>query len=414
MDVPGGVQPAAALYERLGHSWRQEKNFLHLDENCKFPVFLRSLDGSTKVLHVHAYEKVSQVKLRISESMRVPGDCFYLTLHSKLLDEDTLVIESGISRDMHIVACGRLRGGASYGEWVCSFCKKGGCWASKPFCFRCGQPRQNIPAGMGFPPNGYRGNFREQQHMGRKQTPQPMGDPTMRRPLFGRAPYVVEPRKPRPKTNNIEATTQVNQDMLIPVLQSLGLPNELLEEIKKRLPLVKLPEKKKERALADLRDKLDKEKKHLEKLANHAEKKKQEAEEAIQKLAVKQHEVAALELEVEEARIKVVVPTPVPSPLHATPVPSPQQSDAASTVHDEGAISDFDLAFGDDRGSVKKPKVDHPSLKRIPHAPPNPRDIEFAVNGGDYEVDDLRKLRDLVEEKLKTQASSSQIVPLTG
>ena len=108
VDVPGDVQHAAALHERLGHSWGQEKNFLHLDENCKFPVFLRSLDGSTKVLHVHAYEKVSQVKLRISESMRVPGDCFYLTLNSKLLDEDTLVIKSGISRDMHIAACGRL------------------------------------------------------------------------------------------------------------------------------------------------------------------------------------------------------------------------------------------------------------------------------------------------------------------
>ena len=152
VDVPGGVQPVAALHERLGHSWGQEKNFLHQDENCKFPVFLRSLDGSTKVLHVHGYEKVSQVKQRISESM----------LNSKLLDEDALLIESGISRDMHIAVCGRLRGGATYGECVCSFCKRGGCWASKPFCFRCGQPRQNIPAGTGFPPNGYKGNFREQ------------------------------------------------------------------------------------------------------------------------------------------------------------------------------------------------------------------------------------------------------------
>ena len=125
VDVPGGVQPAAALHERLGHSWGQEKNFLHQDENCKFPVFLRSLNGSTKVLHVHGYEKVSQVKLRVSESMRVPGDCFYVTLNSKLLDEDTLLIESAISRDMHIAACGRLRGGATYGEWVCSFCKEG-------------------------------------------------------------------------------------------------------------------------------------------------------------------------------------------------------------------------------------------------------------------------------------------------
>ena len=224
--------------------------------------------------------------------------------------------------------------------------------------------------------------------MGRKQTPQLWATPTMRGPMFGRAPYVVEPRKPRAKTNNTEATTQVNQDMVIQCCSLLGLPNELLEEIKKRLPPDKLPEKKKERALADLRDKLDKEKKHLERLANHAEKKKQEAEEAMQKHAVKQHEVDPLELEVEQARIKTVVPTPVPSPLHVTPVPSPQQSDAASTVHEEGAISDFDLAFGDDRGSNKKPKVDHPTQVRIPLAPPNPCDIECAVNGGNYQLDD--------------------------
>ena len=80
----------------------------------------------------------------------------------------------------------------------------------------------------------------------------------------------------------------------------------------------------------------------------------------------------------------------------------------------KGAISDFDLAFGDDRGSIKKPKVDHPPLKRIPLAPPNPRDVECAVNGGNYELDDLRKLRDLVDERLKTQASSSQLVPVSG
>ena len=413
VDVPGGVpQPAAALHERLGHSGGQEKNFLYQDENCKFPVFLRSLDGCTKVLQVHGYEKVSQVKQRISESVRVPGDCFYLTLNSKLLDEDALIVESGISRDMHISVCGRLRGGATYGEWVCSFCKRGGCWASKPFCFRCGQPRQNIPAGMGFPPNGYKGNFREQQHMGRKPTPQTMGDPSMRGPVFGRAPHVVEPRKPRVKPNNVEDTTQkVNQDMVIPVLEALGLPSELLEEVKKRLPLVKPPEKKKERALADLRDKLDKEKKHLERLASHAEKKRQEAEEAMQKHAIKQHEVDALELEVEQARIKAMVPTRC---LHRRMSRRCLRLSNLMLVNEEGAFSDFDLAFGDDRGSIKKPKVDHPPSKRIPHAPPNPRDIEFVVNGGNYELDDLRKLRDLVDERLKTQASSSQLVPVSG
>ena len=56
VDVSGGVpQPATALHERLGHSGGQETNFVHQDENCKFPVFLRSLNGRTKVLQVHEH-----------------------------------------------------------------------------------------------------------------------------------------------------------------------------------------------------------------------------------------------------------------------------------------------------------------------------------------------------------------------
>ena len=68
----------------------------------------------------------------------------------------------------------------------------------------------------------------------------------------------MEPRKPRVKRNNLEETAQkLNQDMVLPVLEALGVPSELLEEVKRRLSLVKPPEKKKERALADLRDKSD-------------------------------------------------------------------------------------------------------------------------------------------------------------
>ena len=80
-----------------------------------------------------------------------------------------------------------------------------------------------------------------------------------------------------------------------------------------------------------------------------------------------------------------MVPTPVPTPAHVSPVPTPQQSDAESAGNEEGAI-----------------------------APPNPSDIEWVVNGGNYELDDLRKLRDLVDEKMKAQASSSQLTPVSG
>ena len=129
--------------------------------------------------------------------------------------------------------------------------------------------------------------------------------------MFGRAPYVVEPRRPRAKTNNIEATTQmVNQDTVLPVLEALGLPSELWEEVKKRLPPVKLPEKKKERALADLRDKLEETfGKDWRATLRKSDKRQKRL---CRSIAVKQHEVDALELEVEQARIKAVVPTPVP------------------------------------------------------------------------------------------------------
>ena len=241
-------------------------------------------------------------------SMRVPQDCFYLTLNSGLLDEDALIVESGISRDMQISACGRLRGGTTYGEWVCSFCKMEA--VGLPSLSVSGVVSQDKTFPLVWFSAQWIQGVREQQHI-RIPTAQTVGDPSMRRPVFGRAPYVVEPSKPRVKPNNLEETAQkLNQDMVRPVLEALGLPSELLEEVKRRLPPVKPPEKKKECALADLRDKLDKEKKHLERLASHAEKKRQEAEEAMQKHAVNQHEVDALELEVEQARIKAMVPTP--------------------------------------------------------------------------------------------------------
>ena len=67
VDVPGGVpQPAAASHERLGHSGDTKRIACARMKKCKFPVFLRSLDGHTNELEVHESEKVSQVKQRIS------------------------------------------------------------------------------------------------------------------------------------------------------------------------------------------------------------------------------------------------------------------------------------------------------------------------------------------------------------
>ena len=270
------LQLAAAL--RATWALRgQETNFLHQEENCKFPVLLRT----------------SQVKQRLSESVRVLGDCFCLISHSRLLDEDALIVESGISLDMQIFVCGRLR-----------LMESGSARSAKeeaiglPSFFLCVVIfEKHILAGMGFPPDGCKGNFREQPTCGWKTDTANCGSSFNARPCVWACSMWCQESLAR---YGIEGQSGCGA----PRVGGSGVFSELLEEVERRQPLVKLPEQKKERALDDLRDKLDKEKKHLERLESHAEKKRQEAEEAMQKHVIKQHEVDVLELKVEQARIK--------------------------------------------------------------------------------------------------------------
>ena len=109
---------------------------------------------------------------------------------------------------------------------------------------------------------------------------------------------------PRVNQNSYAAAQgqSLNLDAVLAVLQTLCLFVELLEEVRRRIPVPKPPEKKKERALADLRDKLDKERKQKERLDAHARKKRQEADEAMDRYNLKLHIVTAM------------APTPVASP----------------------------------------------------------------------------------------------------
>ena len=395
--IPFSARKRAAHFLFLSGPWRAARKSWYIDQD----------------------ERISDVKLRVATVMKAHTEEFYLTFNGKIMADTMLVAETGITRDMMIRAHGRIRGGATYGALHCSFCKRGGCWASKPFCFRCGQMRQDVPAESIFVPNGYKGNFREQQHMGRSQKAQPSVNPTVHGPNVGRAPYFTSPKKPvkvhpRAKQNADDATQgqPLDPDAVLAVLQTLSLPGELLEEVRRRIPVPKPPEKKKERALADLRDKLNKERKHLERLDAHARKKRQEADEAMERYNVKLDEVTAIELE--------AAPTSFPSPNQTGVIieelPHPVDGDV------EEFISDIDLAFGDDRGSVKRTKAapppcgDPPPDRDFPKGPPRPYDIECAVNGGNYETEDLRKLRDLLDDRMRKQerAVSIQSTPICG
>ena len=67
--------------------------------------------------------------------------------------------------------------------------------------------------------------------------------------MFGRAPHVTAQVPPRAKQNSPEETAQrLSPDMVLLVLEALGLPGELLEEVRRRIPVAK-PHRKRRNVL---------------------------------------------------------------------------------------------------------------------------------------------------------------------
>ena len=135
----------AAGPERFGPCGRKESFFQRQDEKSTLPVFLRTLDGCTKVTKFDLGERISDVTQRIAAVVGAPLVSF--TWNGKLRTDSTLVTETGVTRHAQIHAHGRIRGGATYGELVCSFCKRGllglqalllQVWADETRC-SCGQ-----------------------------------------------------------------------------------------------------------------------------------------------------------------------------------------------------------------------------------------------------------------------------------
>ena len=131
----------------------------------------------------------------------------------------------------------------------------------------------SVPSDSIFVPNGYKVNYREQQHTRRYMQ------------WMGRAPYFTTPRKPvkvppRVKQSSPGDAAQgqnVNPGVVLSVLGHWGCQEICLRRSEGG---PKVPEKKKERALANVSEKPDKERKYLERLATHAQKKRDEAEDS--------------------------------------------------------------------------------------------------------------------------------------
>ena len=197
---------------------------------CRFPVFVRTFSG-TRTLYASSSMLISDFILLVSQSTAVPETSFYLTFQGTLLHGGHTIGEVGIGRDASLAMRGRLLGGATkgtsfpqYHEWYCVRCQRGGCWATKFSCFRCGLSRLESEAATGgFPQPTSKGGgkgkgvFREAQYPGRGGDGVPRNSPPTTRRV--------------PNSGNAPAGSAVQIDQLIGLLTGLGCSAAVLGEV---------------------------------------------------------------------------------------------------------------------------------------------------------------------------------------
>ena len=284
--------------------------------------FVKSLGGASHVVKLEHHATVARVKQHVALKSGVCVDAFYLVREGKVLRDDDMLGCLGVVQGTQLhMCCSYLRGGVGMGrqpqipgQWVCQSCGMGGCWPTRQSCCRCGAPRQGGIGGQRPP--------REAHYPGQ---PSNQGLPIIlqKRVLRGfnggngQSPPKVVPTGPLPSSNQCLA----DPTMLLPLLQSLGLPEEVLEAVRARLAAHKAPKKvSREKQPSLLRAKIDvvaPQIARLNKAVLHHQEKLRESEDA---LSTKQSEHAQLQVEFRELTDKGFTPTP-------SPIPAPPQSD---------------------------------------------------------------------------------------
>ena len=268
-------------------------------------VFAQSLTGRHLVFRVPEKVMYCELVSILVRTTGTPAQLFYLTVDGRYLSgtTHTLVwLSPGQTVRMH----GRLRGGTTAigptfeTEWFCAACQRGGCWPTKPRCFRCNLPRTESDKmrGTGAPPSkGKKGNAqqREVQFLGRAPMPGPQ---------FVTAPTWRPPKKPKQAPVVVAPPVTPNTNM-IEVLKSLGCSEAVIQEVQGRLA----PQETKTRSpgdkgirLSEAQVALDKAKRHEVHLQEQLE--AQERKIRATKEAINTHadRVTKLEQEVQEAK----------------------------------------------------------------------------------------------------------------
>ena len=253
----------------------------------------------------------------------VPADAFYLVKAGRHLDSSKTLREEKLLAGDTVIMCGRLKDGssnlASHADWYCAACSRGGCWASRLQCYRCGFPRiesEEILAGMplGRGKGGGKATGtgvvvppRETQFAGRSAGPQMSSCPTWRPPRQPKAKRTDTPSPPPPPPQDCR---------VVEILRDLGCSPELLTRLQERLdvsppsapPLVPGSQAKR---LADLQASLARAQSHQLVLKDQHDAMEIKLTKARQALSDNSDRIATLTAEVVAAKAEISPPASV-------------------------------------------------------------------------------------------------------
>ena len=160
--------------------------------------------------------------------MEFPKQCFYLTNNGARLDSDGDL--RSVGPGSRVLMTGRLGGRARPvipGEWKCAVCSAMGCWPTRKTCYRCGSQRSETALAQPGPcVNGFQGNFREQNALGRPTPPTPVVVP----------PRLREERRGSKPPPLCFSSGAKDLEGLLQALIGIGLDENMVKQKRDQLP----------------------------------------------------------------------------------------------------------------------------------------------------------------------------------
>ena len=220
-------------------------------EKFEFQILVKGLNGRHIALPVFGSMTVLELAALVHCHSLVLVEACYLVKEGKRMGDHNTLAKEGVLPGDTVHVCGRLRAGAqatfpSHMDWFCVVCKRGGWWASRPRCFRCGLSRAESEQAMRGSTSigngrGMRNGFVQPApcHVPPRETQFPAG--LGQAPLFHPVPLGGLPNRrnnvPQPDVLSILRELGCSSDLLMQVqvsLEALPLQKCLFQESKPR------------------------------------------------------------------------------------------------------------------------------------------------------------------------------------